>query len=32
MVFNKIDRAEAQTVERLLKMHHPAVAISAVSR
>ena len=31
MVFNKIDRAEPQTVERLLNMHHPSVAISAAT-
>jgi GTP-binding protein HflX len=29
MVFNKIDKAEPQTIERLLALHHPAVAISA---
>jgi GTP-binding protein HflX len=29
MVFNKIDKAEDQTVERLLNMYHPSVAISA---
>jgi GTP-binding protein HflX len=29
MVLNKIDKAEAQTVARLLALHHPAVAISA---
>src|SRR4029077_17296172 len=29
MVFNKVDKAELQTVERLLALHHPSVAISA---
>ncbi|MGZ8920026.1 MAG: GTPase HflX [Limisphaerales bacterium] len=31
MVFNKIDRAEQQTVDRLLNLHHPSVAISAAT-
>jgi GTP-binding protein HflX len=31
MVFNKIDKAEPQTVRRLLDLHHPSVAISAQS-
>jgi GTP-binding protein HflX len=31
MVFNKIDKAEPQTVRRLLELHHPSVAISAQS-
>jgi len=29
MVFNKIDKAEPQVVQRLLELHHPSVAISA---
>lgn len=29
MVFNKIDKAEPQTVQRLLNLYHPSVAISA---
>jgi GTPase len=31
MVLNKIDKAESQTVARLLKLHHPSVAISAAT-
>jgi GTP-binding protein HflX len=31
MVFNKIDKAEPQTVTRLLALHHPSVAISAAT-
>jgi GTP-binding protein HflX len=29
MVFNKIDKAEPQVVQRMLELHHPSVAISA---
>lgn len=29
MVFNKIDQAAPETVERFLRLHHPAVAVSA---
>jgi GTP-binding protein HflX len=31
MVFNKIDQADPQTIQRLSEMHHPSVAISAKS-
>jgi GTP-binding protein HflX len=31
MVFNKIDRADPDLVERMLLMHHPSVGISALS-
>jgi GTP-binding protein HflX len=31
MVFNKVDKAEGSTVQRLLALHHPSVAISAQS-
>jgi GTPase len=31
MVFNKIDRADPDLVERMLAMHHPSVGISALT-